>query len=341
MTTRRSFLGSLGALGAAQLAGCASSGGASPAGPLIDTHHHFYAPEYQKAWLDWEEKRKLPHFPQQVGWSRAKARRGDGQGRRAHRDPVARLDPGRVVRRAGAGCGAHGAHLQRLRRRHDARTTRGASGCSPRCRCRRRRLAEGDRVRVRHAQGGRRRAADQLRRQVAGRPGLPADLRRAEPPQGGGVFPSAGRRVLRAPERRYIPGGDRGAARHDAHRRQPAAQRHLRALPRHQVAVLARRRHRADAGRAHGVFLCRTTSRIRAGRRRSRVQAPVLRHGQRDAPRLDGGADQAGAGIAGRVRQRLPVRAGHQAAALRGQGLPGDLVAAIESGNARRLLGKA
>ena len=30
-----------------------------------------------------------------------------------------------------------------------------------------------------------------------------------------------------------------------------------------------------------------------------------------------------------------------QAAALRGQGLPADLVAAIESGNARRLLGKA
>jgi predicted TIM-barrel fold metal-dependent hydrolase len=73
MTTRRSFLGSLGALGAAQLAGCASSGGASPAGPLIDTHHHFYAPEYQNAWLDWEKKRSIPHFQQQVGWSRAKA----------------------------------------------------------------------------------------------------------------------------------------------------------------------------------------------------------------------------------------------------------------------------
>jgi predicted TIM-barrel fold metal-dependent hydrolase len=40
---------------------------------LIDTHHHFYPPEYQKAWLEWEEKRKLPHFPTQVAWTREKA----------------------------------------------------------------------------------------------------------------------------------------------------------------------------------------------------------------------------------------------------------------------------
>ena len=75
MISRRSFLGALGALGAAQLTGCASQGAAAGAGPgsLIDTHFHFFAPEYQKAWLDWEDKRKIPHFQQQVGWSRAKA----------------------------------------------------------------------------------------------------------------------------------------------------------------------------------------------------------------------------------------------------------------------------
>jgi predicted TIM-barrel fold metal-dependent hydrolase len=72
MTTRRSFLGTLGALGAAQLAGCSMSN-TSESRNLIDTHHHFYAPEYQKAWLDWEAKRNIPHFQQQVGWSRAKA----------------------------------------------------------------------------------------------------------------------------------------------------------------------------------------------------------------------------------------------------------------------------
>jgi len=71
--SRRRFMQSLGALGAASLfpAGTAL---AQPAGPrLIDTHHHFYAPAYQKAWLDWEDKRSLPHFPTQVTWSREKA----------------------------------------------------------------------------------------------------------------------------------------------------------------------------------------------------------------------------------------------------------------------------
>lgn len=35
----------------------------------IDTHHHFYPPAYQKAWLDYEDKRNIPHFTQQVSWS--------------------------------------------------------------------------------------------------------------------------------------------------------------------------------------------------------------------------------------------------------------------------------
>ena len=39
---------------------------------LIDTHCHFFPPEYQKLWLDWETQRKIPHFPSQVTWSRAK-----------------------------------------------------------------------------------------------------------------------------------------------------------------------------------------------------------------------------------------------------------------------------
>jgi predicted TIM-barrel fold metal-dependent hydrolase len=40
---------------------------------LIDTHHHFYPPEYQKRWLDWEDQRTIPHFAGQVAWSKAKA----------------------------------------------------------------------------------------------------------------------------------------------------------------------------------------------------------------------------------------------------------------------------
>src|SRR5919108_52530 len=66
---RRRVIAAIGALGAAALVpGCAALREARER-RAIDTHHHFYAPEYQKAWLDWEEKRSIPHFPQQVGWS--------------------------------------------------------------------------------------------------------------------------------------------------------------------------------------------------------------------------------------------------------------------------------
>jgi predicted TIM-barrel fold metal-dependent hydrolase len=54
------------------LAGCATSNSGESRN-LVDTHHHFYAPEYQNAWLEWEKKRSIPHFQQQVGWSRGKA----------------------------------------------------------------------------------------------------------------------------------------------------------------------------------------------------------------------------------------------------------------------------
>src|SRR5438105_1652794 len=71
---RRQLVQALGALGAASLVpACTTVGQQHPGRRVIDTHHHFYAPEYQSAWLDWEKKRNIPHFPQQVGWSRAKA----------------------------------------------------------------------------------------------------------------------------------------------------------------------------------------------------------------------------------------------------------------------------
>ena len=37
---------------------------------LIDTHHHFYPPTYQKAWADWEDQRKIPHLGVQLTCSR-------------------------------------------------------------------------------------------------------------------------------------------------------------------------------------------------------------------------------------------------------------------------------
>src|SRR5438105_11539960 len=70
--SRRRFMAAAGAFGATAMLpeGVAV---AQPAPNLIDTHHHFYAPAYQKAWLDWEDARKIPHFQTQVNWSRAGA----------------------------------------------------------------------------------------------------------------------------------------------------------------------------------------------------------------------------------------------------------------------------
>jgi predicted TIM-barrel fold metal-dependent hydrolase len=69
---RRGFLRALGALAAtgaaAALPGCAMPAAAA-APKVIDTHHHYYPPAYQKAWLDYEDKRGIPHFASQVGWS--------------------------------------------------------------------------------------------------------------------------------------------------------------------------------------------------------------------------------------------------------------------------------
>jgi 6-methylsalicylate decarboxylase len=43
---------------------------AAPDTKLIDTHHHFYPPPYQKAWADWEDQRNIPHLGVQLAWSR-------------------------------------------------------------------------------------------------------------------------------------------------------------------------------------------------------------------------------------------------------------------------------
>jgi predicted TIM-barrel fold metal-dependent hydrolase len=68
-TSRRQFLA-----GAATLGAATALGGVRPARTattkLIDTHHHFYPPAYQKAWSDWEDQRKIPHFGTQMAWTK-------------------------------------------------------------------------------------------------------------------------------------------------------------------------------------------------------------------------------------------------------------------------------
>ena len=68
---RRKFIHALGGLGAAAvLPSCATL--SPPKQAWIDTHHHFFSPEYQKAWLDWEAARKIPSFESQRAWNTAR-----------------------------------------------------------------------------------------------------------------------------------------------------------------------------------------------------------------------------------------------------------------------------
>jgi predicted TIM-barrel fold metal-dependent hydrolase len=71
--SRRTLLAGAGALGAASLLPKSAAFAQGAKSKVIDTHHHFYPPAYQKAWMDWEDARKIPHFTTQVAWSREKA----------------------------------------------------------------------------------------------------------------------------------------------------------------------------------------------------------------------------------------------------------------------------
>ena len=73
--SRRSVLAGMGAASlAAALPVQTFAQSAAPA--LIDTHHHFYPPAYQKAFMEWETKLKLPPSKVQNEWTRESAVEG-------------------------------------------------------------------------------------------------------------------------------------------------------------------------------------------------------------------------------------------------------------------------
>ncbi len=71
--SRRNFMKALGAFGAAASLPACTALDSGPRQKLIDTHHHFYAPAYQAAWLGWDKQRNIPHTPLQASWTVAQA----------------------------------------------------------------------------------------------------------------------------------------------------------------------------------------------------------------------------------------------------------------------------
>jgi 6-methylsalicylate decarboxylase len=77
--SRRGFLAGTAALAATASWPGGSTFAQSAKPKLIDTHHHFYPPAYQKAWFDWDDQHKVPNFPSQMAWSREQAIEGMDQ----------------------------------------------------------------------------------------------------------------------------------------------------------------------------------------------------------------------------------------------------------------------
>lgn len=76
MSSRREFLAGLAVAGAAAglpLAARAQNGQSPPPRPrhhgVIDTHHHFWAPEYKKLSMDWDDAHHSPHAPTLLSWT--------------------------------------------------------------------------------------------------------------------------------------------------------------------------------------------------------------------------------------------------------------------------------
>jgi predicted TIM-barrel fold metal-dependent hydrolase len=69
-TSRRRFLAGAAALGATAVLPVTQTTTLAAPAKLIDTHHHFYPPAYQRSWSDWEDRRKLPHLGVQLAWTK-------------------------------------------------------------------------------------------------------------------------------------------------------------------------------------------------------------------------------------------------------------------------------
>jgi predicted TIM-barrel fold metal-dependent hydrolase len=69
--SRRDFLAGLMAAGAASMipAGALHAAPAPKHHGVIDVHHHFWAPDYLKAQVGWENAHHLPHFPGMETWT--------------------------------------------------------------------------------------------------------------------------------------------------------------------------------------------------------------------------------------------------------------------------------
>jgi len=70
LTSRREFIAGLAAASVAASAGASFAQSAKPSHHgVIDTHHHFWAPEYKKLSMEWDDAHHSRHAPTLVSWT--------------------------------------------------------------------------------------------------------------------------------------------------------------------------------------------------------------------------------------------------------------------------------
>jgi len=223
-------------------------------GVELDRHPPSFLPaRIPEAWLDWEDARKIPHFPTQVAWTRAKAiEEMDRNGIKTAvlsmpSTPGLWFDGGaEAASRMARGCNEYGADMMReypgrfglfatLSMLDIDATLKEIEHALD--------VLKADGIGLQTNYGDKWLGHPLYKRcwksSIAARRGLCA---------------SAGRRLLRKPERGAFPSVIECRTTRRA-RSPTAAERQLPALSRHQMAVLACGRHRADAaGRINAFY---------------------------------------------------------------------------------------
>ena len=144
------------------------------------------------------------------------------------------------------------APMQRLRRAIAQRLSGQVRPVRRHSAARHRRQPARNRICARRAQGRRHRAVHELWRQISRRSRLRAGVRRAQSPQGGGLYASDNAGLLHKPDQGRVARRHRIRHRHDAHHREPdlRRRRHGIPLPGYPFHLVAQRRHAAVLDRA-------------------------------------------------------------------------------------------
>ena len=186
----------------------------------IDTHHHPYPPVYVEKTREILKRTTHAFYDRLTTWQPSQAI--EAMDKDGIAVSVLSIGTPSVWLGDVAGLAHAGARVQRRRGEDAVRLQGPVRAFRHHSAAGRRRQPARDRISLRHARRRRHRAHHQLRRQVSRRGRLRAGVRRAQPPQRRGVFPSD-RGELRVQPRQGYPAADhRIPVRHHAHHHQPA-----------------------------------------------------------------------------------------------------------------------